>query len=476
MAARPGVLVGRMLPHCHLLSTLALWVGIGLVTGMLGRPFDRLRGHCQAADAGPIQPLANDYVVVYRSPEPGKVFCYSPGLVRLASGRLVATLDLGGPGVPRLPGPKASKCTESGTWQGKILTSDDGGQSWQHRVDFPFVHARPFTAGKSLYVLGHDTDLQIVRSDDGGETWTSTTALSTGQKWHQSACNVHYARDYVYLVMERRVSDEIQTWYVGELAPVLMRGRVDADLTKRENWTFASELPFREVIPNVKQDPEIDFFGVPFFSAAYPRGSQPAPGRGSAPIGWLEANVVQFNDANHVWHDPRGRTFHLWMRAHTGGTGYAAIAKVVEQDDGALVTQLERVPSGKRMLYVPCPGGQMRFHVLYDDQTRLFWLLSSQATDSMTRPDRLGPDRFNLPNNERHRLQLHFSKNMVDWCFAGLVATGETPRQARHYASLIIDGDDLLLLSRSGDQQAHSAHDGNMITLHRVKQFRRLVY
>jgi hypothetical protein len=118
----------------------------------------------------------------------------------------------------------------------------------------------------------------------------------------------------------------------------------------------------------------------------------------------------------------------------------------------------------------------MRFHVLYDRPTKLYWLLSSQATDSMTRADRLPEDRYNLPNNERHRLQLHFSRNMVDWCFAGLVAMGATPREARHYASMAIDGDDLVVASRSGDARAKSAHDGNLITFHRVKDFRSLVY
>jgi photosystem II stability/assembly factor-like uncharacterized protein len=38
--------------------------------------------------------------------------------------------------------------------------------------DFPFMHARPFAAGESLYVLGHAGDLMIIRSDDGGETWS----------------------------------------------------------------------------------------------------------------------------------------------------------------------------------------------------------------------------------------------------------------------------------------------------------------
>lgn len=423
-----------------------------------------------------VRPLADDYVVVFESPDPGRVFCYTPGLCRLDSGRLVATLDLGGPGVAALPDPKAAVCTERGSWQGKILTSDDGGKSWQLRAEFPGMHARPFVAGKSVYVLGHTTDLFILRSDDEGQTWSTPVMLSEGQKWHQSAANVHYANGCVYLVMERRTSDTIPGWYVGDLAPVLMRAKVDADLCDRASWTFATELTFQDALRHSEGVPTTEYVGIPFFEAPYPQGSRPAPGRSCAPLGWLEANVVQFVDPDHVWHDPRGKTFHLWMRAHTGGTGYAAMAKVVEHDDGSLTTELETVPSGKKMLYAPCPGGHLRFHVVYDEPTKLYWLLSSQATDSMTRADRLGKDRFSLPNNERHRLQLHFSKNMIDWCFAGLVATGQTPRQARHYASLVVDGDDLLVLSRSGDERAKSAHDGNVITFHRVKNFRELVY
>lgn len=413
---------------------------------------------------GPVRPLANEYVVVTESPSPTDVFCYTPGLARLDGGRFVATMDFGGKGMKK------------GAPHGRIFTSDDHGATWTNRSSFPFQHARPFVAGRALYVLGQSGDLVVVRSDDGGTTWGPSVKLSDGQHWHQSACNVWYANGCVYLVMERRVSERIKTWPVGELAPVLMRGRTDADLAKRESWTFASELSFHDTLPNIERDPGIDFFGVPFFPSDYPFGSLPALTRNSAPIGWLETNVVQFRDPDHIWFDPGGKTFHLWARAHTGGTGYAAIAKVVENADGSLTTTLEKMPSGKTALFLPCPGGQMRFHVLYDDATKLFWLLSSQATDSMTRADRLPKDRFNLPNNERHRLQLHFSKNMVDWCFAGVVAIGATPLESRHYASMAIDGDDLCVLSRSGDARAKSAHDGNLITFHRVKNFRSLVY
>ena len=419
-----------------------------------------------------IQPLANDYAVVYESPDPATIFCYSPGLARCPDGRLIATLDLGGPGVVGLRGPKSEHGDFGRPNQGKVFTSDDRGRTWAHRADFPFLHARPFVAGSTVYILGHDHDLRIIRSADNGDTWSAPAWLTRGQYWHQAPCNVHETGGRIYLVMERQVYDDVRPWAVSAFAPVLMRGEIGNDLTQRENWAFASELAFRDVVPAAA----LDYFGVPFFPSLWTEAYEDAPGRGSAPIGWLETNVVQFTDPDHSWHDPDGRTFHLWARAHTGGAGYAAIAKVVERADGSMTTMLETVPSGRKVAFVPCPGGQMKFHILYDEIGSLFWLLSSQATDSMTRAERLPPGRYGLPNNERHRLQLYFSRNCIDWCFAGIVALGASPKQSRHYASMVIDGDDLHVLSRSGDERACSAHNGNLITFHTVKGFRNLVY
>lgn len=418
-----------------------------------------------------IKPLASDFVKVYESQYPSELYCYSPGICKASNGRLVATLDLSGPKITEIGGP-VKKIEGGKLWQGKVFTSDDGGKTWQHRTDFPYMHARPFVAGNSIYVLGQADDLVVIRSDDNGETWSEQSFLTEGEFWHQAPCNVHYANNSVYLVMEKRIHTDVRGWNVCGIAPVLMRGKVVDDLTKRENWSFASELVFLDNIP----EEDLDFVGIPFYETKYKERTFVFGNRSMNPVGWLETNVVQFVDPNHYWYDPNGKTFHLWARAHTGGTGYAAIAKVVEHPDGSMETMLEKVPSGKEIVFVPCPGGQMKFHIVYDDVTELYWLLSSQATDSMTRADLLPEDRFSLPNNERHRLQLHFSKNCIDWCFAGLVDMGDSYREARHYASMIIDDDRLLVLSRSGDHRAKNAHDGNFISFHVIDKFRGLVY
>ena len=419
-------------------------------------------------------PLADDYEVVFESADPHRCYSYSPGILSLPSGRLVATLDLGGPGVEDLPGPKGVRY--GNTVQGKVFTSDDSGATWSHRLDFPFMMARPFEFEGVLYLIGVAGDLKIMSSDDSGETWNGPFNLTDGTDWTQAPSNVWHANGCVYLVMNQRPAHDVQGWMVSVEMPVLMRGKPGVRLTSPDGWSFAESKMFRDIVA----PDDLDYFGVPFYPSPSRVPYEVAPHRSSSPIGWLETNVVQFLDPDHYWYDPTGRTFHLWSRAHTGGTGYAAIAKVVETGDepgtGSMITELESVPSGKNILYVPCPGGQMKFHVLYDDVDQLFWLLSTQATDSMRRADRLPPDRYNLPNNERRRLQLSFSRNMIDWCFAGMVTIGEVELASRHYASMVIHGSDLCVLSRSGDRNAENPHDTNKITFHTVSDFRTLVY
>jgi hypothetical protein len=271
--------------------------------------------------------------------------------------------------------------------------------------------------------------------------------------------------------MEEVTDPEFRGWPVHVLAPVTLSGRIDDDLTRPESWTFSNALSFRDVLRMAGYPKHL---GVPFFQPG-PTASGANP-RTMAPPGWLETHVVQFRDPAHVWHDPSGRVLHLWMRAHTGSTNWACLARVEESLNGGKLTVMpERAPSGETMLYVPCPGGHLKFHIIWDEPSKLFWLASNQSTDSMRRPDSLPPGRYNLPNNERQRIVLHYSSNCVDWRFAGLVADTGTPSQSRSYPAMAVSRNDLHIVCRSGNERAHNAHDGNLITFHTVQGFRNLV-
>ena len=420
-----------------------------------------------ADEPGAVRPLAQDYVTVFESPKPKQVYVVAPGIARTPAGRLVVTTGA------REGRESENAWARTMGWvdskdrvlRGMIFTSDDHGATWTLRARFPFTQARPFVAGASLYVIGQGTDLMIMRSQDWGDSWSEPVGLTQGQKWHQAPSNVHYDNGNVYLVMERQVYEMNEAGRASALAPVLMRARIGDDLTKVENWTFASELVFRDAVP----ESELNYFGVPRFpvDSARRNPEKRLPGHHQYPPGWGEAQVVRFTDPDHLLYDPERRTLHLIMRAFSGGTDFSAWAKVVENEDGSMTTMLEKAPSGKYITFVPLPGGHLKFHILYDDVSHLYWLASSQAADSTHRSD---------GKHERHRLQLHFSKNCFDWVFAGIVAIGGSPEQSRHYPAMAIDGDDLHIVSRSGNEKSETFHNTNVVTFHTIRNFRRLVY
>lgn len=76
----------------------------------------------------------------------------------------------------------------------------------------------------------------------------------------------------------------------------------------------------------------------------------------------------------------------------------------------------------------------------------------------------------------RYKLALYFSKDAMNWNFAGIVAEGDSKREARGYPYMNICGDDILVVTRCGDEDSSSLHDNNMISLHRISNFRDLIY
>lgn len=430
--------------------------------------------------------LAEDYIVIDKESHPGsQIFRFTPSIYVTKSGRYIFANELrtkGHPGSTEdtphyeeiLPNPFGGT-----NHVGQIFISDDKGATWRYVCARNFSQQRIFEAGGALYILGHSDDLVIYRSFDNGETWDAGHWLTEGKFWHQSACGVWIENGYVNLVMEERWNNEGELiskgWNISSLAPVLLRAKQTDDLTKRESWTFSDRVRFRDLI----DENALEWFGIPFYPSDLQEQQHPDAPYIQKQCGWLESNLVRITDPNHYWYDPTGKTLHIIMRTHTGGSGYCAVMRAVIEEDGGK----ERIrilpqtnPSGRKVVFLPMPGGHNRFHVLWDEPSKLYWLVSVQSVDSMTRMELLSKDRYNIPCDERHRLQLHFSKNLVDWCFAGMLFVGETERHACHYADVAVDGEDLLFVGRASDANADSAHNSNMSTFHRIKDFRSLVY
>ena len=298
-----------------------------------------------------MKPIAENYTIIKRSNNPQKEHLYTPSVLKLKNGRLLVSLDISGK-------------------SGEIYASDDGGATWQLKGTGRFQHARLFLDGDTVYLLGHQGDLVVYTSQDNGESWSEGSKLTSEEAWHQSACNVWYKGDYIYLVMERLIKDpgeQFPFWCPNVLAPVVMRGRLGSDLTKRENWLFSEEIRFRDLVPD---EDMLDWFGIPFYTTFMKHEGQPATSITDTyrqnfdyetgkegmeflaqPIGWLETNIVQITDPRHYWYDPSGNTFYLFMRAHTARSGYCCIAKAVEHTENGKESKKGREGSQKNIFH-----------------------------------------------------------------------------------------------------------------------------
>lgn len=376
--------------------------------------------------------------VITTSPNPDSIYLYTPAIAEGFGGRFVVAVDYGGPGTYSLDGPKSDFGDYKAGNQIRVLLSDDKGRTWRETpARIPMMHEILFKAGGSLYMIGHSGRLLITRSDDNGETWSEPAVLCPEPRWHQSCTAVDVYDGKVTLVYEKWVAEKHKWPGVG---PVLMQAREDTDLTDPSNWKF-SEL----------YNPDDDM------EAARPSGIPVnAPG---AP-GMLETNVIRVHNPANPFYDATGKSVALLARASTGFPDIGVMLKGYEREDGSLAIGRFRKNEGE-VYFVHIPGGDLKFHILYDPESRLYWLLHSQIDGRM---------------NYRRRLALSYSPDLLRWTFAGLVAVGPTDHSARHYATMIQDGDDLFIVSRSGDEKARTAHDGNIVTFHRIKDFRKLIY
>jgi len=355
------------------------------------------------------QNIATEKVIV-KSPYPSGIFCFTPAICEGLNGRLVALVDFGGPATDRLDGPRSHGGDYDSGNQIRVLLSDDRGQSWrQTDTRLPMMHENLFRDGKRLYLIGHCGPLVITYSDDNGETWSELSILNDETRWHQSSVAIDIYKGKITLVYESYT--DYAHWPGVGLH--LMQARCGSDLTKVENWKF---------------------------SAMYETDKGP-----------LETNTVRVYDRHNPLYQKN--SWVLLSRCGNGSVGQAVITRGLELPDGSLAIQ--EMPD---RYYIDFPGGNMKFQVLYDRKSRLYWLIHA----------------VNIPGeSDRRTLGLSYSHDLIHWSFAGTVARGKTDNESRHYASMIVSGNDLLVVSRSGDKDAANAHDTDIITFHVVPDFRR---
>ncbi len=377
-------------------------------------------------------PLAQDYTVVWHNPD-RESYVEGPGLVRLDDGQLLAVV----PVVPRVEWSRARRVAYSRT---HLVRSGDGGKTWQPLGDLPYYSAVPWTHRGTLYLFANkggsefrNDDLLLLRSEDGGRKWSAPVTLFQGHFW-----NCHTGM----VLRENRLY-----WAVDDLAlhgkrgPRVVAGDLSADPMDARAWRMSDPVPFPGV-PNALVNPR--------FSAL---SSQ-----------YLEPNVIDVGG--------RLRVLATVKPNHQSGASLCAVLDV--NDDG-------RKLDLKFTQYHPMPGAQLKFCVLWDQVSKMFWATANLVVDSQglfdwweegqKRGDFRGDGR--IGGNDRRLLMLLYSLDGLNWFQAGCVARAGKISQSFMYARPVIDGNDLVLVARSS-VNAPNQHDADYATFHRVRDFRRL--
>ena len=362
---------------------------------------------------GPVQGTVINYLHPHddRYMFSGHALC-SPSLIRLPSGRLLASMD-----VYEGRGPQNLSL---------LFRSDDRGETWHYVCDlYPLFWGGMFWHRGRLYMMGCSTefgDVVIGASDDEGETWTAPSHLfagncTVGDGWEQSPMPIVTYGGRIWAAME----------YAGRIVnrlPTFLSAPEDADLLDPASWRAATPM---------KLPPSVD--GVP----------------GSRMDCLIEGNLFV---------SPEG-DLRCLMRTDADDIDVfqprAALLKVNTEDPGA---------APELMRYVPMPCGYNSKFMMRFDEVSGCYIAIGNLPNSARQPQHRNILALFASRDAEHWTTV---KRLIDGEREQLFEVGF------QYPSFLFDGDDILLQVRTATNGSHNFHDGNYSVFHVIPRFRDLL-
>ncbi len=377
-----------------------------------------------------VVPLAQDYVVVAQVPD-ARYFFHDPNMALLSDGSILV----------------AAPCWSDDERSTIMKRSDDGGATWRELGRLPYEDATPFMIGDRLYMFVQAEtwrDVSFVTSFDRGETWSEPSTIFTGEYWTISNSTVIKDGRF-YLALSTKYPDQERKYQ----RLVMAVADLSQDLLDPAAWRLSNVIDYAPVPDAIcrwmfPHEVQVEKFNRPWSG-----------------VSWLEHNTVEVN----------GR-IRVLSRCVIDGFSTANLCSVADLDETGGELKLSFTQ------YYPLPGGQNKFFILYDDVSRFYFLLSNLVTDSQDlfeRHAQLKASGFAAPpGNERRWLFLHYSIDCLNWFPAGNIAHWpDRVTQSFMYPSAAIDGDDIVLISRTS-KDGPNQHDADLVTFHRIRNFRSL--
>ena len=340
----------------------------------------------------------------------GNYLC-SPSIVKHPDGYLLASMDVFGINMPQ-------NLT-------LIYKSTDNGKTWTYLSElFPCFWGTLFVLNGDVYMFSTSTeygDLLIGRSTDGGKTFQKPTVLLRGSGrncspgCHKSPSKIAECNGRLWF------SFEWGTWAIGGHAMMCASAPKDSDLLDPKSWRFGHPVEYDKNWPGT------------------------APGDS---LGCLEGCMIK---------TPEGELYDF-MRYEIGrctpSYGKAVLMKA-DVSDPEKSLQFCKV--------VSFPGNHSKFEIVYDPDSESYYSIVSYLCEEH--------------KTGRNWLALLRSKDLEHWEKIRDIYKYTNLSEEEvgfQYVSFIIDGNDILLLSRTAFNHANNYHNSNYSTFDRIKNFREL--
>jgi hypothetical protein len=372
---------------------------------------------------GRAKPLAQEYTIATKVPEKG-FFVHDPAMTVLPNGKFVVASPIW-----RRP----ARPSERNKYIA-VSVSEDKGRTWTKVCEKPWAEAALYVIEKRLYMftqLATWEGVWVTASDDDGKTWLDPVEVIKGapgrQHWNLQV-NIVIKDGWLYWGNGKAYQA------MGAVACNLRKGILNPDAWRASEVV---EMP----IP------------VEVTSGQFKDGST---------MRCLEGNVVVV-----------GGNLLVIARAVINRYGTANMAAVFD-----LKNEDDKLNLTFRQLY-PLPGGQCKFYILWDEPSQMFWMASNYPTNSqdLIHAARRFPNAYQTGarslREDRRIMMLSYSLDSLNWFTAGCIAMAEKMNQSFMYPSMVIDGDDIAVLSRTG-RDSGDYHDADLATFHRVRNFRSL--
>lgn len=356
--------------------------------------------------------------VIKHSPKSTGKFIGSPTICILPNGDYVAGCDMFGNSSPN----------------GYIFKSTDKGETWTEiAVINNSFWAGMFVHNGILYHMGPNRqcgDFVIRKSTDGGETWTNPVDANSGfllpqeqigeYGYHTSttAVTVHNGRIWRALEM----APTSGAW--GAFRAMIMSAPVDADLLKASSWTVSNALEFNKSWK-------------------------------ANCVTWLEGNTVVAPDGK----------MKIMPRVDYRVDNKEKSVLIDVSDDGSTVSLN---PNN----FFDFPGGCKKFTVRYDEVSGKYWALTNYVPDEF-----LTAKTDPLIERGRNTQALCSSTDLKNWKVESIYLQHfDILYHGFQYVDWVFDGNDIIVASRTAHDDgiggAENSHNANMLTFHRIRNFR----